>query len=557
MKIRAEKIVELEDLFPHEKYENRLSYIKDYKKEHLLKLFASINCFSNSSIKINYSEQEQKAIIHWLFSHTPTSLNCINILENLTGNRFFPTVFHRAANVIALEEILTEEISGKKNISELEDIENILKYYFSINSLFVKKQIFSEDQKLNLSEKFLSGISPSNELNLPFYPIEDVWRSQKFINSLIQNPTYGNYIKDYFDKLGIEGSFYAIWIIKVITIVQAAKTLKPPIFKPQKKEDIILFAHYSQLSIIKGVPPLETLNVKKSPIYKLEEGIYLLLDIPFLIDKCYHSLINDLWFDCLKINGVKRKQFMSDNGYFFENYIGEKFKATYSDWNNPPVKVTDDLLFKDGKQQLELADVYLRHFNKILVGQAKVSALKSLDKYTEEEEGLFNMDKLAFYSKFGLNQLVETTIPYLISSPQVVDEHFPKTKKIKIYPILIVQERLLLNVGINLAFQHYFRNLLKDKFTQNAKIPDNTTDDIIIEERFYVKPVVIMYIADIEIIQLHISAGEYDFWEIIENHIKETNLLVPFTETVNLFIGQPYKDFIDTEIKPLFKKLVN
>lgn len=557
MKIRANKVVELEDLFPNENYENRLSYIKDYKKEHLLKLFASINCFSNSSIKINYFEDTQKDIIHWLFSHPPTASNCIRILEDLTGNQFFPTVFHRAANVIALEEILVEEISGIKGILELEDIENVLKYYFSINSLFVKKQKFSEDTNLNLTEKFLSGISPSHELSLPFYPIEDIWRSQKLINYLLQNQTYGAYVKDYFDNLGVEGSLYAIWVIKVITIIQAARMLKPPIFIPKKEEDKILFEHYSQSSIIQSTSPLEALNVRKSPIHKLEVGVYLVLDIPFLIDKCYHSLINDLWFDCLKSNGIKRKNFMGDIGYFFEDYIGEKFKATHPDWKNPSVKVTDDLLFKDGKQQLELADVYLRHFNKVLVGQAKVSAIKSLDKYTEEEEGLFSMPKVTFYKKFGLTQLVDTTIPYLIASPQVVDEHFPKTRRIKIYPIIVIQERLLLSIGINQAFQLYFRKLLKEKFTTNAQIPDEITDDIIIKNRFYIKPVVVMYIADVEILQLHISAGQYDFWDIIDDHIKKTGLLIPFTETVNSFIGQPYKDFIDNEIKPRLKRLVN
>ena len=92
----------------------------------------------------------------------------------------------------------------------------------------------------------------------------------------------------------------------------------------------------------------------------MEKGKYLLLDIQFLIDKCYHSFINDLWFDHLKPAGLNRADFMGAIGYFFEEYVGQQIESCYKGNSNAIVKATDDLLTKVGKNQIELADFFVR-----------------------------------------------------------------------------------------------------------------------------------------------------------------------------------------------------
>lgn len=557
MKIILRQIVKITDLFPKGDYNNRLDLIKNYDKSDLLKILSSINCFPGKHINLEYTDQDHEDILSWLFSDESFFSKWKSAFLNLTRNKSFPVVFHRAANLVAIEEILSNDFSGTKGVNECSDVEAFLKYYLSINSLINNQQQFNTTEGINDLEIFISGISATNELDIPFFPDQDILRYQELIDYLCEHDEYGKYVNDYFKSIGVSKEYYGIWGLSYIIPIQQSKMIHPPICVASKKRDKVMLARFSGDILQPGHSPLETLNVKKNPFWNIGDGKFLLLDIQFLIDKCYHSLINDLWFDHLKPKGLNRASFMGVIGYFFEEYIGRKFKECHPKWRRPPIMVADELKTKIGKNEIELADVYLRHSKKVLVGQIKVSAINSKDKYTFNEGGIFRINRNEFYKTFGLTQMVENTIHHLVNNSTLFDENFPSSEKVEIYPILIVNERLLLNPTMNLIFQDYFIEQMKDHFVGDIQAPIERTGNLIVRQRFIVKPIVILYVAELELLQIHISEREYRFWEILDNHVHETSLNVPMTYTINNYIGKAYLKYFEYKVFPVLSRLVS
>lgn len=557
MIFEVQKLVEITDLFPSESHEDRFNLIKVYDKTDLLQILASINCFPGKHINLDYTEQDQLDILCWLFSDK----NYYNAWKlaffKQTGNKFFPVVFHRAANLVAIEEILTSNVSGSQGIAECADVEAFLKYYLSINSLIIEKQQFNETQGISDLETFISGVSATNELNLPFFPEQDILRYQELIDYLAAHKKYGEHVKAYFKKIGVSRTIYGIWGLSYIIPIQQSKNIHPPVCVASKKRDKILLTRFSGEALQPGNSPLETLNVKKNPFWNMGGEKFLLLDIQFLVDKCYHSLINDLWFDYLKSEGLNRADFMGAIGYFFEEYVSKKFKECHPKWIHPPIKATNELKVRVDGNEIELADVYLRHSERVLVGQIKVSAVNSKDRYTYEEGGIFRINRANFYKTFGLTQMVKNTIHNLVSNSTLFDGNFPDSDKIDVYPILVVNERLLLNPTLNWAFQDYFIELMKAHFGDDIQVPPNRVGNLVVKYRFIIKPIIILYVAELELLQIHISGREYNFWDILNCHIQETALIAPMAKTINNHIGLSFKNYLMEKVFPRIAHLAN
>lgn len=556
--ISVEQLVELKDIFPEENYLERMDFIKKFDKETILTVLSAINCFPKKYISSEYSENNQIDIIEFLSKPNLQLRDAIlHDFYQLTNGKKFPAVFHRAANVVAIEEVLVSNLpnNGGQKLSD-KSIILFIKYYLSINSLIVENQSFLENTSLNDLELFVGGVSATNELNLPYFSDLDILRFQELIDYLISSDKYGEFVSKYFKTIGVNAQLYSLWGFKSIIPIQQSELIIIPTVKIKDDTDRILFNRFSASPNLTGQSPIEIVNVKKNPFWKLDDDFFLLLDFQALIDKSYHSFINDIWFDYLKPNDFNRAHFMGEIGYFFEEYIARKFKTCYSLWNNPPVKATDDLLVRKGKGQIEVADVYMRHFKKVIVGQAKVSAINSREKYTFHEGGIFKLSKDKFYKTFGLNQMVENTIANFVSNPRLFDDKFPVKGSIKVYPLLIVNERMLLNPLINKMFQDYFLTKLKEKFGEDIQIPINKTGDAKLHGRLIIRPITIMYIAELEMMQIHVKSDEYQIWKFLDYHIAKTGLLEPLNVSLNKKLGLAYKVFLENNVLPLLKTLI-
>ena len=146
------------------------------------------------------------------------------------------------------------------------DIILFLKYYLSINSLIIEQQEFNKDQGLSKIETFIAGVSATSELNLPYYPSEDIIRYQELIDYLASNEKYGSYVKSYFKEIGVSSMIYGIWGLSYIIKIQQSKNIGIPICTATKKRDNILLDRFSNEPLLKGQSPLETVNAKKNSI---------------------------------------------------------------------------------------------------------------------------------------------------------------------------------------------------------------------------------------------------------------------------------------------------
>ena len=151
--------------------------------------------------------------------------------------------------------------------------------------------------------------------------------------------------------------------------------------------------------------------------------------------------------------------------------------------------------------------------------------------------------------------MVQNTLSNLIADPKLFDSSFPETGNVEIYPTLVVNERLMLNPFVNAIFQEYFIELLKAEFPKRVAAPANQWEDVVVDGRYVIKPVVILYIAELELLQIHIAGKEYDFWQILDRHINETRLFAPMTTTINKYIGNAYKEYLMKKVFPVVAKL--
>jgi len=523
-------IVKVETIYKGFDYERRLDLIKQYSKQDLLKYLATINFLPNVGFEDTFDKQIGTLRILVENNKELFDKICKQALR-LKADIHIPLIFSRASTLTAIEEILQSDIKNEscRKIAP----ENFLKYYLSVNSFIAESQHKSDRDKSDLSfeEKFVAGTAPSNTFFHDFRPIESMRRGICLSHFFQSHEKYGQHYKSYFDKIGYKPELFMVWLMRCIMPSLRMQRVHCPIVAPQLKQDKIIFNHLSSGTVNKNKVLLETFNVTKKPIYKFEDGRYLLLDKELILDKSYHSLINDFYFDKLKNEDEDWGEYKKEIGIFFEKYVGQKIKSAFGFLKHPSPKVLGELKKKLPSGKKELADFYVRQNKRILIGQVKASAINSKSKYSNLNDDFYKQKKKRFYKAFGVEQFVNVTLDLIVNSPQVFDDKFPINKKVQIYPVIVSNERILAAPFIGVSFQDYFIEKIKGRF-QDVSWSGNITDKVVINKTIEIRPLIIWSIEDVETLELYIKRGKMVIWDILKKHIRNSQLQIPFSETL-------------------------
>jgi hypothetical protein len=265
------------------------------------------------------------------------------------------------------------------------------------------------------------------------------------------------------------------------------------------------------------------ISLRKSPFIKLDENKYILSDISFLYNKPFSQFINDFWFEgASKIkdengnNKYKINNYRSIIGLFFEDYITQLLGRCFQNYKYCKLLMFDDLKMKVGKNQIELADIYLRWNKKILIGQVKSGSIYDKEKFGRTVEDLYKNDRANFFKNFGITQIVDS-IANIYHNIDKLDIAFRKNKSHTIYPCIICNDVAFQTPLMAHIFNEEFQKLMR-----GVSFP-----------KIRVKPLSLIHINDIERLEMLLRNTPKIIWDTLDrNNIKVNGLIQPFSKSV-------------------------
>ncbi|MEI9954912.1 MAG: hypothetical protein WDM90_01030 [Ferruginibacter sp.] len=240
-----------------------------------------------------------------------------------------------------------------------------------------------------------------------------------------------------------------------------------------------------------------------------------------MLEKTYNQFLNDFWFDKVKLernrNGTELcsiDTYRSVIGYFFEKYTNDSIKTSFSNALHWKVKTFNELKVIKERLEIELADVYIRHNNKICIGQVKSTGLYDTEKYAGDIDKFYKNDRSRFFKSFGIDQLI-TSINNFETTVIQIDPYFPIIKPYKIYPLIIINEKALQTPVMAQIFNQRF-NELRSSLNENSKMT--------------VYPLALIHVSDLEQMEEPLKNAPNLFWKILDYNKRNTNFVPPFTQ---------------------------
>ena len=456
----------------------------------------------------------------WYFAKNKTIFDKYGLIAEryTTSNDDYPIIFNRPACLYAIEEILNcDTMNSDENfvIQNVEQWESIIKYLLAVN--YEISQI-KEEEKDDLSFETLNPkLIPLNEFSIESHPVFTPHRGYLLMKHFIDNPRYARYVKEYFlESYGIEFDHFIFHLMSMYIMNKAAKLEFEFCYQVMDK-DKDLFDRLSKRSPNKETYKL--LSIKKSPFIKHTENVYLITDNTLLIEKSYSLFVNDLWFDKIKKvkddNGNEKftiKDYKGEFGYFFEKYLGGILRNCFGTNRQFKLLLFDELKINTGKGQIELADIYCRYYNKILIAQVKSGSIYDREKYGGNIETLYKNDRNKFFEDFGVNQTFES-IKNIHEYMKTIDTEFPEGCSYKIFPCIIVNDKALQTPLMAQTFNIRFQELL-------------TNFDI---NRFKIMPLLLIHISDFEELEMTLHNNPKKIWEILEKNCNDKTFISSFS----------------------------
>ncbi|UXP31588.1 hypothetical protein N6H18_14645 [Reichenbachiella agarivorans] len=543
---KAQLILDYKFYFGVKPPNNRISLISHISKQSILYEIAALNyrLKPKNKISIDTSFETQVKELKY-FTKTKAMFNKYSsIAEDLTKDKEnYPIIFNRQGCLFAIEEIVNstemKEIDGFI-MAKIEVWESIVKYFLAVNYAITRIKREKDDNNSNF-ESLNPKLLPLNELSIETDQIFTSYRGYWLIDYFLNQPDFSSELKGYFQETyGIEPQHF---IFHLMSMYLANSNEKPEFnFFYQIQDGQENF--FDKLS--KRVDNQEThklISIRKSPFIKVGDKKYLISDNTFLIEKAYSQLLNDFWFDWIKpIKDEKGKnkfniqKYRSEFGYFFENYLSKIFRKSFENYKYSTLLMFDQLKINTVKGNLEIADIYLRYGNKIMLGQVKSGSIYDTQKFGGNVEHLYRNDRNAFFENFGVNQVIES-IATMNTHIQKLDPKFRKGHSYEIYPCIIVNDK---------SFQ---TPLMPDTF--NTRFQELITDFSI--KKIRVNPLTVIHISDLERLEDLIRKNPKEIWQLLKYNHRDKRFAPPFYDTIN---RKNLDTQYPTKILELFKSLI-
>jgi hypothetical protein len=471
-----------------------------------------------------------------LFSNETENIN--NILSSLSRKRFFELFLLYRKNYIGIDiKTVLDSIKNGRNWTFADDINSRLSKYYkeqiklnpaiendrnillsdvailellkrelAINSAnsdpsdyechekFIKAILLVNDEVFDIQDLRESDIDSDDTRmervlltnNFSFYSfvglrdndlgITEMIKFLEFCRFCKSNTQFNSYIKQYLKQENI--SSVQLYGFKYLAIYQAYKE-SGMYACISLKDDYIPFSKIVSDEIVKLEDNKDYKKFRQAPLLEVIPDYYILSDAKFLLQRMYTGLI----FDLIGISKLTAQQFFGKfDKLFSEEHLFYTFMDRAFHSMHKAIKLNGNELAKLCPNLGGEPDFYIRINNTIFVFEHKDVRIAAQDRmkrnYDTIEKALFDKfvevkQKNGKLSKLGVSQLA-LNVDRILNGDFLFDTQI-KTKKVYIYPILIIFDGLFNLHGLNILLNKEFRKKMKGN---KYKVKDLTVMDV-------------------------------------------------------------------------------
>ena len=504
--------LEFEDVFPDEEKQEVLFYLKKISKETLLK---SIGFFNTNNLP-NFDN---------FFSNPEIAKDIYDrVVEYSKKNSIInkPVTVSKHASLKLSELILSNRkklLEKNENSSIDEDEINLFKAFLVVNreinknqnldstsdSNFEKLVDFSVIFNFPLSDLAIFENDDLEFLKLIYTTLVKVEYLFEFLNSKPEFENLKNHLIASFNTYNEEDFFKEMKYLfgKLLEL----KTSNNYIFKVEDENSEKFLTSMTSDDILTDE---DFTYIKIHPLYKIEEKTYSIINYFYVIDKFYRSSkfkIKEIYDSDSSLKSKYGNFFSFFNKSFSENFLMKKVLDEIFDKPYFIKKTESD------KELPGEPDYYLRHNNNIFVFENKDVLIAKDVKSSADIEKINETLKIKFLEnenhKVGIGQLINT-IEEILEKQFRFDSYVNSKNNLKIYPILLVHDRIFLTLGINYRLNSWYQESLEERLSHKFNLSN-------------IKSLTVIDVDTIILWSPYLKEKDKRFKDIIDSHLNKLN----------------------------------
>lgn len=390
-----------------------------------------------------------------------------------------PVIIHRYSTLRLIDLILSVECkdeAAKPIYDQQSNREDLFRLYLLINEEISVRQdnvkerfrAFSDDKNTIRFHLFagLAHIRKDSSLFLPAFFHIQVMKLFIFEKWLRKHDEHYKLSVDYLKSFGIDGwnkYFQDLFVINKVMIQT------PIILVGDYPNQVATLSYLSNREVVESKWN-DLLNIKRYPLYKYSDNVFLLLDTEFLFYKFFSGLYHDLKELCTETNNTKfGHDFNTDfmERHLLNEVLRNTFGKNYLQFSESEIKA---IKYKN-INNLALPDYYVRNGNKVFLFECKNSFVSGELIASQRFDDIENDIKKKFY--FDRERRKKRAIVQLLNFVNNKEtgcyDFFDQKKqagKLRYYPIIVVTDQILTSIGFNELFNEYL-NIEKEEIEQD------------------------------------------------------------------------------------------
>ena len=504
--------LEFEDVFPEEEKKDTLVYLSKVSKETLLKSIGFFNTKELPNFDNFFSSPEIAKDVY----------DKVVIYSKKNDIKNKPETVSKHASLKLAELILSnkkELLEENENSSIDEDELNLFKAFLVVNGEINKNQKIESTSDSNFDKLVdLNFIFNFPTSDLAIFENDDLEFLKLIYTTLIKveylfdflnsRPEYGNLLKYLIESFNTESQEEFFKEMKYLFgRLLELKTSNNYIFKV---EDLNSEKFLTSMTSDDILTDEDFTYIKIHPLYKIEEHTYSIVNYFYVIDKFYRSSkfkIKEIYEADSSLKSKFGDFFSFFNKEFSENFLMKKILDNIFDKPYQRKKPESDTEL-DGEP-----DYYLRHNNNVFIFENKDVLIAKTIKASADIEKINEVLKTKFFGnekkKVGIGQLINT-IEEILSKNFRFDPYVNSKNNLKIYPILIVHDRIFQTLGINYRLNSWYLESLEERLGESFDLSK-------------VKGLTVIDIDTIILWSPYLKEKEKRFKEILDSHLTKLN----------------------------------
>lgn len=504
--IRAVQRLEFDNVFPEEQPKEVLEYLSNISRETLLKIIGFSTTKNQPNFDRVFSNPEKQ---HEINKRVADYGRTYRIPEK-------PVLISRESSLMLSEMILANRdslLENNENENIDEDEINLFKAYLLINLEANQKQNFGDAQdnidrmaEMLITMSFSSadtGLFEDNDLEFAKLLYATVVKFEFLLEFVSEekNAYLGIALAKEFGQDNLYDLKYQVKLL-VATLLRM-KHLNSYILTPERDDHINFLNTLTNAEIDVSD---DFTNLKKFPLYKINDTQFSIVDYFYLLDKFFKSVRFILKDAFIEHHGLKEKDtsfFAFYNTEFSEEVVMKIVLDDIFHWKY--LVKRQEAATKDNEP-----DYYFRHNNRIYLFENKDVLVRADIKSSSDIEKIKKLlDKKFVHDgdrHVGIGQLINS-IEQIVNKQFPYDDYANSKNNLSIYPILLVSDRIFEIPGMNYLLNNRYNELVQER------LGDKYNPSL-------VKPLTFIDIDTFIFIAPHLKAKNRNFRDLLDRHHK-------------------------------------